>query len=281
MAEAPDGTTAARFLERYLRAAPQYPSGALLRSWEGALFSRLSFAEPLLDLGCGDGNILESLLDPRDPPRRPQQVYGLDINTQSAAIAAGRPTFRGVVVADARRQPYPTATFACVVSVCVLEHIPGVEAVLAEVSRVLRLGGLFAFSVPTPAFLETAARTHPRDPNEYVRTFNERVEHRTVWDAGTWTNAVEAAGLQVRDMRGFMPPEAAEAWFSAYDWAVRPIRGRGVLYRWAGPGLRRFGLGRALASYWYHRLAPWAERGAVASIEDACALFVVAGKAGG
>ncbi|MBM3499680.1 MAG: class I SAM-dependent methyltransferase [Armatimonadetes bacterium] len=163
---------------------------------------------------------------------------------------------------------------------CVLEHIPAVESVLSEVARVLKPGGLFAFSVPAPRLLAVAAETHPADPSGFVEAFNERVEHRNVWSAERWAAALAAAGLLVHDIRGFMPPDAAAAWFEAYDWVVRPIRGRGALYRLAGPGLRRFGLGRALASYWRRRLTPWAGRGVSASLEEACALFVTAKRPG-
>jgi SAM-dependent methyltransferase len=270
---------ATRFLQRYVALAPQYPTVALWRCWEAALFSGLAFDEPLLDLGCGDGSILESLLDAREPGRRPRRAYGLDINAGSVATAATRPCYSGAMVADARSQPYRDDALGSVISVCVLEHIPGTEAVLAEVGRTLRPGGLFAFSVPTPKLLDVAALTHPRDAERYTRAFNERVEHHTVWAPAEWRAALEANGLGVREMHGFMPPDAAAAWFGAYDWVVRPIRGRGVLYRLAGPGLRRFGLGRALARYWFRRLKPWAGRGVHAGVDEACAVFVVAEKA--
>jgi SAM-dependent methyltransferase len=270
---------AVRFLERYLAAAPQYPTVALWRCWEAALFSGLAFDEPLLDLGCGDGSILESLLEEREPGRRPPRAYGLDINADSVGLAAARPTYRGAIVADARRMAFRATAFASVISVCVLEHIRGTEAVLAEVGRILRPGGLFAFSVPTPKLLDVAAETHPRDPERYSEAFNERVEHHTVWAPAQWRVALEANGLGVREVRGFMPPDAAAAWFGAYDWVVRPIRGRGALYRLAGPGLRRFALGRAMARYWFRHLEPWAGRGVQADVDEACALFVVAEKA--
>jgi len=272
------GTLAVEFLKRYLAAAPQYPNQALLRCWEAALFSRLPWRSPILDLGCGDGSILESLLEAMADRDRPGRVFGLDINADSVTTAAARPAYAGAIVADARRMPLADEAVASAISVCVLEHIEGVEAVLAQVSRVLRPGGVFAFSVPTPRLVEAAAQTHPRDPERYARAFNERVEHRTVWHLGRWRAALERNGLRVRTAHGFMPPAAAVAWFQAYDWVVRPIRGRGALYRSAGPGLRRLGVGWALARYWSRRLQPWARRGVSADLGEASALFIVAEK---
>jgi len=221
---------------------------------------------------------MASLLDSLELRARPSAVVGLDLNGASVAQAILRACYSGAVVADAREMPLARAAFGTVMSVCVLEHISGVTAVLAEVSRALRPGGLFALSVPTPRLLEVAVQTHPPDPEGYLRAFNERVEHRTVWDAGEWSSAIEGGGLQVVRIRGFMPPAAATAWFAAYDWTVRPIRGRGLLYRAAGPGLRRFGLGPALAGYWRRRLEPWAQTGLEATVDEACALFIVAEK---
>jgi len=270
--------SAVRFLERYVSLAPQYPTVGLWRCWEAALFTELQLREPLLDLGCGDGSILESLLTARSPGERPSRVYGLDINAGSVATAAARSSYRGATVADARCQPYRDEVFASIISVCVLEHIPKVEAVRAEVQRILGPGGLFAFSVPTPRLLEVAAQTHPRDPEGYVHALNERVEHRVVWGPEAWRNALQAAGLEAREMRGFMPPDAAKAWLGVYDWVIRPIRGRGFVYRLAGPDLRRLGFGRMLAGYWLRRLRHWAEVGVAPTLDDACALFIVAGK---
>jgi SAM-dependent methyltransferase len=272
------GELAVRFLKQYLAVAPQYPNQALLRCWEAALFSSLRWRSPLLDLGCGDGRIMESLLAGMERRARPERVFGLDIDPGSVHHAAARESYVGAVVADARHMPVAPGALASSVSVCVLEHIEGVEPVLAEVNRVLQPGGVFGFSVPTPCLLEIAGQTHPRDPQGYTQAFNERVEHRTVWDLDTWRAALERNGLRVRTVHGFMPPAAAATWFEAYDWVVRPIRGRGVLYRMAGPGLRRLGVGRALGAYWLRRLEPWARRGVSSDLGDAGALLIVAEK---
>jgi len=266
---------AVEHLRALLGEYPQYPAVALLRCWELALFSQLDFEGPTLDLGCGDGRIAERLLG-TGVGRSREPVFGLDIDAGSVAQAAQRSIYAGVVRADARAMPLPDACLQSVFSICVLEHIPQVDKVLSEVARVLRPGAMFAFSVPTPRLETVGAEVHPRHAEEYLAAQRQRLEHVNLWPLDRWEEALWRQGLVVRRVHGFMPEAAARAWWAAYDWTVRPIRGRGVLYRAAGPELRRFGLGRLLAGYWYRRLARWAGEGLQASPEHAGALLIVA-----
>lgn len=261
-----------------LRELPQYPAVALWRCWETALIGSLELALPVLDLGCGSGRILELILGETREGGRTAAVVGLDISEEFARLALPRSLYDTVLVADGRAIPFVERAFGSAVSVCVLEHIPEVEQCIREVARVLRPGGTVVFSVPTPRLCEMAAETHPENPEEYVAALNERVEHRNVWGPKAWQDAVEQAGLRVSEVTGFMPAEAARAWFGLYDWTVRPIRGRGALYRLAGPRLRRFGLGRVMAQYWFARLRQHAATGVTCEIDEASAILIVARK---
>jgi SAM-dependent methyltransferase len=269
------GALAVEWFEKLCEEYPQYPTVALWRAWEMALFSTVDFAAPVLDLGCGDGRIARRLLGV-SPERR--VVFGLDLDEGSARTAASTGFYAGALVADARSIPLAAGAFASLLSVCVLEHIPDVAQVLTEAHRVLKPGGLFAFSVPTDRLLAIAADSHPPAGAEYAHCFCDRVAHQNSWDLPTWTSALERAGLHVEQAAGFMPDEAARAWFSVYDWVVKPVRGRGALYRVAGPGLRRFGLGHMLAGHWFRRLRRWAAEGVRAPLQQAGAMMLVARK---
>jgi SAM-dependent methyltransferase len=273
------GQRAVEFFKLLLSEYPQYPAVALWRCWECAWLASLEMASPLLDLGCGDGRIGEHLWG-RFDSARPHLTVGLDLDAQAARRAAARPLYAGVVVGDARRLPLACGCLASVVSICVLEHIPHVEQAVGEVGRVLKPGGLFAFSVPTPRLLQVAAHLHRRQANAYVREFCLRIQQYNTWAPGRWQEILTRQGLAVVAWHGFMPPPAARAWFAAYDWTVRPIRGRGLLYRWAGPRLERFGLGGRLARYWFRRLAPAARLGVACPVEEACAVVMLARKPG-
>jgi len=53
-----------------------------------------------------------------------------------------------VVVGDALKLPYADGTFDCVIASEILEHVPHDAAAIAELIRVLKVGGTLAVSVP-------------------------------------------------------------------------------------------------------------------------------------
>lgn len=112
--------------------------------------------ERLLDFGCGGGrHTLEAMrfgavVTALDADRKELQQAAswvavmLDEDKQTAD-AGGQ---GHVVVGDGMALPFPDACFDRVVAAEVLEHIPGDAAVMAELARVLRPGGLIAVTVP-------------------------------------------------------------------------------------------------------------------------------------
>jgi len=107
----------------------------------------------VLDLGCGEGrHAITAWLE------APVQVVGLDPGAADLATAAGRATefeapaggdrTLGWVRGSGLNLPFADATFDCVICAEVLEHIPDYHAVLEEIRRVLKPGGVLAVSVP-------------------------------------------------------------------------------------------------------------------------------------
>jgi 2-polyprenyl-6-hydroxyphenyl methylase/3-demethylubiquinone-9 3-methyltransferase len=88
----------------------------------------------LLDMGCGGG-----LLAPHIPPG--WRHVGADLSETALAVAERH----GVepVRADVADLPFDDASFDVVVAGEVLEHVPDLEAVVAEACRVLKPGGTF------------------------------------------------------------------------------------------------------------------------------------------
>jgi len=87
----------------------------------------------LVDVGCGGG-----LLAPR-VTLRGHRYLGVDL-TASATVAA-RSQGLDVVQGDAARLPLPDGGADVVVAGEILEHVPDLPAVTAEICRVLRPGG--------------------------------------------------------------------------------------------------------------------------------------------
>ena len=93
-----------------------------------------------LDVGCGMGGNTAVLRD------LGWSAVGLDYSPASveAARARGLTLVRG----DARRLPFPDATFDLVLSTDAWEHVDDHEAVAAEAHRVLSPGGTLFVAVP-------------------------------------------------------------------------------------------------------------------------------------
>jgi SAM-dependent methyltransferase len=107
----------------------------------------------VLDLGAGIGHSYHRLA--------PRETVGVDID---AAALAGQD--RHTVVADMRDLPFEDSSFASVLSVQSIEHVPDARPVLAVVTRVLEPGGTAVFV--TPNRLTFARPDEIIDPYHYV-----------------------------------------------------------------------------------------------------------------
>ena len=127
-----DSAAYERFMGRWSRAV-----APVFLDWLGAR-RRATW----LDVGCGTGVLAETLLE-LCAPERIDAVDPAPAQLQAAARgpAAGRVAFR---VADARRLPFPDASFDVVASALVINFIPDRAPALAEMRRVARAGGQVA-----------------------------------------------------------------------------------------------------------------------------------------
>jgi ubiquinone/menaquinone biosynthesis C-methylase UbiE len=111
---------------------------------EAAFF--LPFLRPgmrLLDAGCGPGSITAGLA----ARVAPGETVGIDfapavVQQAAATLAEAGPEATRMLAADATRLPFADAVFDAVFAHTLLEHVADGFAVLRELRRVLRPGGL-------------------------------------------------------------------------------------------------------------------------------------------
>lgn len=101
----------------------------------------------ILDLGCGTGLCGEQL---RDLARR---LVGVDLAPKMIEVARARGCYSEFAVAEAGQYlaAQAQASFDLVVAADVLIYIGDISALMREVARVLRAGGLFALSIEQPS----------------------------------------------------------------------------------------------------------------------------------
>ena len=100
----------------------------------------------VLDIGCGNGNLLAALLE-----ARPEAHYhGVDLSPNMAAEARRRLGHGvSIQVGDAEHLPCASASFDLLICNAVFHHCTAPEAALAEMVRVLRPGGTLLLGDPT------------------------------------------------------------------------------------------------------------------------------------
>lgn len=158
----------------------------------------------ILDLGCGKGFQTQIMA------RSCGRAIGLDVSPGKIAEAKkflahscveGKVEFLAGKIEEAG---LPTASLDRVVSFCVLEHIPNLDRVLAELRRLLKPGGEMHVSVD--------ALSSIRNPELLAR---HRREHFVVqyFTPETLRAQLDAAGFDVTEIRPIMTGEFARTQF--------------------------------------------------------------------
>jgi SAM-dependent methyltransferase len=142
-------------------------------SYEHLIDPVADVAGTVLDLGCGDGYLIERLAARRAAARVAGDAIGLDLSTGELAAARAR-LGAGAKLVHARAQAMPLAagSVAAAVSHLAFTLMPEPHAIAAELARVIAPGGRFAAIVgggpPAEreafgAFLDLVRDTRARD----------------------------------------------------------------------------------------------------------------------
>lgn len=167
-------------LDEYARRHGQFNRPSAVPPALSSCVSGLPPTARVLDLGCGEAGTLVALERSGSP-----SLFGLEGSMLRASIAASR-TGACLVVAVGETMPFVSGSFDLLILRHVIEHVEDDERLLAEIRRVLRLGGQL--------FVETPLRL-----------------------AGAWYIYKNAAGVRVLD-----PTHARE--YRAVDDLLEKIR---------------------------------------------------------
>ncbi len=219
------------YLTLHLREVPAFR--ALLRGIECRLFEQAGPLEtPVLDLGCGDGHFASMAF-------RAPLFAGFDLDELSVREAATRGVYHHLLVSSAPAMPFAEASFATVVSNCVVEHIPDLEGTLAEVHRVLRPGGRFLFGVPSDRFagmllgstLLRRAGLHGL-AERYGGWFNTHSAHFHTDPPDVWLARLDRLGFEVTRWQYYMTPAGHRAFDLAHYLGLPNLISRKLTGKW-------------------------------------------------
>ncbi len=129
----------------------------------------------LLDMGCGTGAVLESLSSHA-------QVFGADISDIALRLCVNRGQ-RRVACANGTHLSFANGAFDYIVSLDVVEHIENDLAVMRELHRVCREGGVVLITIPACEWLRT--------------TRDDRLMHKRRYHRAQFVALARAAGFEV------------------------------------------------------------------------------------
>jgi len=207
-----------------------------LRAVEGRYYQDIELAEPILDLGIGDGHFSAATLPGRVD-------VGIDTAVKSLQEAANREAGKILICGRGEKLPFSNEYFATVISNSVLEHIQQLEPVILEVSRVLKYDGSFIICVPNDNFTQNLSIARflkkvnlKRLRNYYQSVFNKISRHYHPDPVDVWIANLENAGFKIIDYWNYFPPKSLEIleWghlFGIPAWINKQLFGEWVLIK--------------------------------------------------
>lgn len=247
-----------------IRDLPYFRS--LIRAVEAQFYKEINLPVPTLDIGCGEGHFAGIAFNRKID-------VGLDPSHKPIHESGTRKAYHLLTEAEGGKMPYPNGYFASAFSNSVLEHIPHVDAVLAETARVLKPGAVFVFCVPNHRFNKFLSIARVLDKlrlttlAKFYRTFFSYIaRHRHLDSPEIWKRRLELAGFSVERWWHYFPPKALAVLEWGHYFGLPSLILRKLIGRWI-----------LVPTYWnliltYRLLQPYSN--AVASDDGVCTFYI-------
>lgn len=147
-----------------------------------------------LDVGCGEGVFTRELA------QRGYEMTGVDLDPEAIAAAERNKlilnTNYKTQVGDAAHLPFSENEFEQVISTDVIEHVVEPLDALREIHRVLKPGGHFVVTVPTPKYL--AQPFFKYDFSQHLKNIGH-IHHG--WFYEDFANLLTSSGFKIEEYR--------------------------------------------------------------------------------
>ncbi len=197
-------------LWQHLKTLPAFR--AVLRAVEARFYQNIDLPEPILDLGCGDGNFAELAFPNRT------LTAGIDPWWRPLNKAKKAKAHQHLLQSLGNHMPFPDNHFGSIISNSVLEHIPDIQPVLQEANRVLQPNGRLVITMPNhnytnyldgALFFERVGLNGLA--NQYRRFFNFIARHAHTDTAEHWAVRLAQAGFTVDQWQYYFSKDALHA----------------------------------------------------------------------
>jgi 2-polyprenyl-3-methyl-5-hydroxy-6-metoxy-1,4-benzoquinol methylase len=132
-------------------------------------------AETVLEAGCGDGFLLETL------EGAGASLTGVELSETRIERARVRAPHASLIQADIREMPVPSQAYDATICTEVLEHVPDPQRAVSELKRVTKPGGIVLVTVPNELNWRLARAALLRFPvriPDHVNSFSRRSMNR-------------------------------------------------------------------------------------------------------
>jgi len=200
-------------LTQFLGVYAFQPATAFWRAVEVNVLRKYIFTSgTCLDLGCGDGKLTAILF--QEAYSNKLMVIGIDSDEDETRRAAQFPFYIRVHTCSASNIPEESDSFDHIISNSVLEHIKEIEAAITEVARLLKVGGTFLFTVPSPDF-HTCLRgpiSWRASRQIYLEGIDKRLAHYRYWSAEEWQTLLARYNLKIEQQVKYLNCLEVQRW---------------------------------------------------------------------